>query len=176
MVGCNSPIDAKDAAAFEELADKITAEIHDDECFSAFGKAYHEAIIIKLLDGVINVPAIFTSHVQIFYDGFEDYLCVLVVDIPQCGIQSGACRQDRLVHFKNMLGIKYPAFKYAIYNNHIVIVMSSKNKASFEELIFDQDKEFFDQNKLIAGISKSFESPYELREHYDEAVAALKKG
>ena len=169
MVGVDTDFGEENTAAFEELTDKITCEIHDDEYFTAYGRAYHEEIIIKLLDGIIKDPAIYTPHIQILLEGFADYLYVAVVDVMNSGNH-----QQKLVYFKNMLENKYRSFKYAIYSDYIVMIISSKQKDFFEGLFFDKDDNPFMQNNLYVGISRSFENPYELREYYDEAVAVLK--
>ena len=176
MVGFDPLCNEDDAAAFEGLADKISDEIHDDEYYTAFGRAYHEAIIVKLLDGVINDPLIYTAHVQILLDGFEDYLYIAVVDITQNDIKIEGSQEDRLVHFRNLIRDKFPSFKYAIYSGYIVLIMSSKHEGSYEEQLFDSDNYFFTHNNLFAGISSSFENPYKLRNYFDKAVIALKNG
>ena len=181
MVWCETTFKAEDTEAFEELTDKITSEIHDDEYFTEYGRAYHESIIIKLLDGVIKDPIIFTDYVQIFYEGFEDYLYVAVVDITRNNLRTEsltteADHHNRLMYFKNLLKGMYRSFKYAIYSDYIVMVMSSKHKDFYEGIFFDKDNNPFKQNNLFVGISSSFENPYELREYYDEAVVTLRNG
>jgi hypothetical protein len=171
LVWSDNPFVEEDTAAFEELADKITSEVHDDEYFTAYGRAYHESLIIKLLDRIIDNPIIYTPHVQILFDGFEDYLYVAVVKTPQ-----NDRHRNRLTYFKNLLGSKYRSFKYAIYSNYIIMIMSSRYKDFYEEQFFDRDDNPFKRNELFVGISSSFENPYELRKYYDEAVAALKNG
>jgi len=171
MVGCAAPFETEDLEVFEKLADKITLEIKNDRYFTAYGRAYHEAIINKLLDGVITDPLIYTPHVQILYDGLDDYLYVAVVDVTQNDVY-----QNRLTYFKDLLESTYRSFKYAIYSNYIVMIMSSKHKVFHEEQFFDACNNPFIQNNLLVGISSNFESLYELREHYETAVATLKKG
>jgi len=171
MVGGDALIGAEDTVAFDALADKITAEIRDDEYFTAYGRAYHEDIITKLLDKVIREPKIYTSHIQILYEGFEDYLCVAVVDVTQ-----NDTWQDKLAHGKKLLESKYRSFKYAIYADYIVIIMSSKYRNFYGEQFFGIRNSFFEQNNLLVGMSDSFENLYELREYYDRAVKALKTG
>jgi hypothetical protein len=171
MVWVYNPFETEDVAAFEELADIISNEIHEDEYFTAYGRAYHEALIIKLIDHVIDNPIIYTPHVQIFLDGFDDYLHVAVVEII-----NKEYHQYILSYFKNLLESKYKSFKYAIYSDRIVMIISSKNKYFYEEQFFDHDDNPFKQNNMFVGISNSFENPYELREYYDQAVAALKDG
>ena len=171
MVGLDTLLEPEDTAAFEALADKITNEIHDDEYFIAYGRTYNETIIINLLDRIIKDPVIYTPHVQIFLDGFEDYLYAGVVDIMQ-----NNSRQNDLAYYKDLLEGKYRSFKYALYSSYIVMIMSSKHKDFYVEQFFDKDNNPFKENNLFVGISSSFENPYELREYYDKAVDALKKG
>jgi len=168
MVGLDTLSAEEDTEAFEKLADKISREIHDDEYFTAYGRAYHESIIVKLLDQAFNIPIIYTGYVQIILEGFEDYLYVAVVDITQSGIQ-----QNKSEFFKKLIEDTYPSFKFAIYSDYIVIIMSAGHK-NFH--FFNNDGNFFKQNNLFVGVSSSFENPYELRKYYGEAVAALKNG
>jgi hypothetical protein len=176
MICLDAFFGAEDTAAFEELADKISCEIYDDEFFTSYGKAYHESIIVKLLDKVIKDPAIYTPHVQIFYEGFLDYLYVAVVDIERNNLMNKNSHKENLLYFKNLFECKYRTFKYAIYSDYLIIIISSRLKNFYEDQFFDMDDNPFVKYNLYAGVSSSFENPYELRGHYDKAVAALKNG
>ena len=156
-------------AAFELFSAKITSEIRHDEHFIELGRAFHEDMITRLLDRNIRNPLVYTPHIQILYDGFDDYLYLAVVDASQ----NDNC-QNRLEYFKQLLMTKNRSYKYAIYSGHIVMIMSSKRKYFYEELFFEEYHGIFKNNNLFAGVSGSFENLYELREHYDRAVAALK--
>ena len=163
--------EAGDVEAFEKLADIIGVEIKDDEYYITYAKSYHADKIIKLLEGVIKDPLIYTAHIQILYDGFDDYLNVAVVDVSHNGVH-----ENRLTHFRNALENMYPSFKFAIYHDYIVMIMSTKLKKFDEKLFFGVQNHFFQQNNLYIGISESFESLYELRTYYDGAVDALING
>jgi len=165
------PFDKESQEAFELFAAKITSEIRDDEHFLSYGRAYHADMINKLLDGVITDWSIYTSQMQVMYDGFEDYLYVAVVDATQNDTQ-----QNKLEFIKNLLVGKHPSYKYAIYSNYIVMIMSSNYKDFRKELFFDKRHDFFTQNNLFVGVSGSFENIYELRKYYNVAVDALKSG
>ena len=171
MVGCNAPLGAEEMSAFELLVDKITHEIQNDEYYIVYGRAYHESIINKLLDRIITDPRIYTGHVQILYDNFEDYLYLAVVDTGRAGTH-----RNKPAYFKDLLESKHPSFKYAIYSGYIVMIMSSKYRKIHEAGFFDKHDNLFEQNNLFVGISNSFENLYELRQYYDEAVAVLKNG
>ena len=160
-----------DVEAFIKFADKVMYEIKDDDFYIAYGKAYHEDKIIKLLDGVIKNPLFYTAHVQILYDGFEDYLNVAVVDVSY-----NKAHEDSIAYFKGLLENMYPSFKFAAYHENIIMLMSTKLRKFDDKLFFGVQNSFFQQNDLFIGISDSFESLYELREYYDHAVSALKEG
>jgi len=171
IVECKAPFGADIQVAFEAFADKVTNEIQDDDNFTEYGKAYHNDLIKKLLDHQINDPMIYTAHVQILYDGFEDYLYLAAV-----GLLQSDTSHDKLVFFKGLLENRYPSFKFAIYSDYIVMIMSSKyNNLSTEWFLGDQENPFV-KNSLFVGISSSFENLYELRKYYNEAVTALRNG
>ena len=171
MVICDNLFEEDELAAFDKLADKIISEIQDDEYFTAFGRAYHGEIITKLLDRVIRDPLIHTGQVQILYDGFDDYLYVAVVDLTHNNLQ-----QNSIEYFRDLLESMYRLFKFAIYSGYVVMIMSSKSKLFHKEFFFEKHNNPFEQNNLYVGISSNFESLYELREYYDQAVSVLIKG
>ena len=176
MVEVDTRLGEEETAAFGELVDKFSNEIGDDEYYIAAGRAYYGSIIVKLLDGSIKDPLVYNAHVQIFYEDFEDYLYVAVVDISGDNPKIEGSVEDRLLYYKNLLEKRYRLFKYAVYCDYIVVVMSSKLMEFHEEMFFDRDDNPFDKYNLFMGISGGFENPYNLREYYDQAVTALKNG
>ncbi|MCL2129134.1 MAG: hypothetical protein FWH35_02140 [Treponema sp.] len=175
MSECSIPFDAENTAAFEALADKITSEIRNYDYFTMLAMTYHEDKINLLLDGAVKNPLLYNPQAQILYDDFEDYLYVAVVSLERNNILEHIHR-SRLEYFKSMLKTKYKMFKYSVYADHIVVLMSSKNKNSYGVPFFSAHANLFEQNGLSMGISSSFENIYELRIYYDQAVAALKNG
>ena len=171
IVGCNTPFEPNDPAAFEVFADTLTSEIQDDEHYIAFGRAYHDDIINKLLNRQIDDPWVYTAHVQILYAGFEDYLYLAVVDVRQ-----NDTFRDRLTHFRDLLVRKYPSFKFAIYSDYIIMMISSKNNIFPFDLIFGTHDNPLAHDNIFVGISSGFENLYELHKYYHEAVTALKEG
>ena len=171
IVESNQPFGEEEPAALMELTDKISRIIREDEYYSAYGRASHQAMIRDLLDGRIRDPLIHAPHVQILYEGFNDYLYVAVVSLPQ-----GGNPQDTRKQFYDLLTSAYPSFKFAVYGDDIVMLMSSKHSSFDEKLFFDVQNNPFKENNLFVGISSSFENLYLLREHYDNALAAREEG
>jgi len=175
MSECNMPFDEDSIAAFEALADKTTCEIRDYDYFTMLAMTFYEDKINLLLDGTVTNPLLYNPQAQILYDGFEDYLYVAVVNITRNDILDNV-HHNRLEYFKSILKNRYPSFKYSVYEDYIVVLMSSKLKSFYGAPFFAVHAGFFEQNGLYMGVSDSFESMYELRKYYDQAVYALTKG
>ena len=175
MTESNVPFDSESAAAFEMLADKITDEIRTYDYFTMLAMTFHEDKINLLLDGAVTNPLLYNPQAQVLYNGFDDYLYVAVVDVEKYDILDSVHR-NRLEYFKSMLKAMFPLFKYSVYADHIVVLMSSKNKKFGVAPFFNMHADLFKRNGFHTGISESFESIYELRIYYDQAVAALANG
>ena len=171
MVECSAAFGKDIPAAFEAVTDKISGEIRNDEYYTAYGRTYHETIIRMILDDKIKDDGIYTPHVQILYDGFLDYLYVAVVDVLQ-----GDKTPDRLECVRELLKKRYPSFKFAVYSDYVLMIISSKYDSFSPEGILGAYENPFEQNGLYAGISGSFENLYELKKYYKDALRILKKG
>ena len=171
----NAPFDEESIAAFEALADLTTCEIRDYDYFTMLAMTFHEDKINLLLDGTVKNPLLYNPQAQILYDDFEDYLYVAVVSAEQNDMLDNVHR-SRLEYFKSMLKTKYQSFKYSVYSNYIVMLMSSKLKNFYGAPFFATHADLFEQNSLFMGVSSSFENMYELRVYYEQAVAALTNG
>ena len=166
-----TPFVEGDSEAFELLASKVSSAIHDDDYYNAYGFDYYEDKICKLLDGIIKEPVIYTPHIQILYNGFEDYLYVAVVDASR--YDAGG---DKLAFLKSALKETFGSFKLAVYSGYIVMIMSSINPVFDEKIFINLADDPFERYDLYAGISTKFENLYEVREYYDRALAVLKSG
>ena len=175
MSECNTSFDEENMAAFEALADKISSEIRDYDYFTMFAMTFHEDKINLLLDGAVKNPLLYNPQAQILYDDFEDYLYVAVVSAARNNMLESVHR-SRLAYFKSMLKTKYKSFKFSVYTDYIVMLMSSKHKNFYGAPFFAAHAGLFEQNCLFMGVSGSFENMYELRVYYDQAVATLTNG
>ena len=171
MVESGLRFEPETQAAFEVLADRISAEIKNDNYYTVFGRDYHDAILRKILDGEFSDTMMYTPHVQILYDGFADYLYLAVVDLSKSSVYGG-----KITGFRNMMAERYPHFKFAVYSGYILALISSKYSTFPREEILENNEKFLEQNGIYTGISCGFENIYELRRHYDETVKMLKDG
>ena len=171
----NTLINGEGQAAFEALTEKITREIRDYDYFSMLTMTFHEEKINLLLDGAVNNPLLYNPQAQILYSGLDDYLYVAVLSVARNEVLPHVHR-NRLAYFMSMLKTKFQSFKFSVYNDHIVMLMSSKHKYFYGAAFFAAYAGLFEQNGITLGISGAFESLYDLRKYYDQAVTVLVNG
>ena len=175
MYEFNTSFDPECIEAFGMLSDKISDEIRDYEYFITLMFEFHEDRINKLLDTVVKNPFLYNPQAQMLYDDFDDYLYVAVVSPERNNILEHVY-QSRLAYFKSMLKTKFQLYKYSVYADYIVMLMSSKHSFFNGARFFTSHAALFEQNGLFMGISGSFENIYELRKYYDQAICALTNG
>ena len=165
MVACYNSFEDGTSKLFEIVCDILNKEFSISEYYQAYGQAYLEALISQIIEESIEDKEIYMS--SSIYIGLKDYIRVAVVDIAQCDP-----KYTKLACFRDMFKQARPDFKYAIYSNYIVIIMSS-DIAPIR--IDDLDKLYgiFEQYNICAGISRCFENLNELPKYYNEAVNVL---
>jgi len=169
MLESKGALEQDKIAAFEILADLITNEIRDDEFYIAYGEAYQDAWIKRLIGNDIEEKALYSPHVQILYNDFKTNLYLAVVDIAQSEAQNKGQK-----YFVDLFRRERKDFKYAIYGGYIVIIMSTDYKTFNVKRELNGLMEYFEQQNMFVGISSCFSNLFELHKYYAEAVKALK--
>ena len=175
MLELNVVFDDEIISAFDALVDMINRDIRNNDYFTMLAMTYHEDKINLLLDEAADRPVLFNPQAQILYSSFDEYLYVAVVSAERNDILEYV-HKNRLLFFKSMLKTKYQSFKYSVYSDYIVILMSSTKRHFIGEPFLTAYTDLFVQNGLYMGVSESFENMYELRKYYDQAVSALTSG
>ena len=109
----------------------------------------------------------YSARVQVLYDGFKSNLYLAVV---------GNIKKDMLNHYIKLLRQRKRMFKYGIYSNYILMIMSTNYETFSIKRDLNSLVQLFEQENIFVGISNRFENLFELQKHYNEAVNALKKG
>ncbi|MCL2066691.1 MAG: hypothetical protein FWG99_04425 [Treponema sp.] len=169
------PFDEERTAAFEMLTDKISDEIHDYDYFSKLPTAFHNDIINRFLDKNVEKTMGSIPQTQVMQYGLEKYFYLAVVRVARNSILENVHR-NRLSYFRSLLKTRYKRFKYAIYSDDIIMLMSSKEKNFYGKSFFAADNVLLEENGMYIGISDCFENLLETRQYYDKALAALENG
>lgn len=168
MLECDEAFTQDTVAAFDMLTALLTKEISKDAFYIAYGQAWQSAMIKKLIDGDFEEKALYSPHLQTLYFGFKEQLYLAVVDIGKASEAHGG--QE---YFVDLFRQKRNDFKYAIYGNDIIMIISTDYKAFNAKRELQGLAEYFEQENLYAGISSCFANLFELRKQYREAVEAL---
>ncbi|MCL2129133.1 MAG: hypothetical protein FWH35_02135 [Treponema sp.] len=169
------PFDEERTEAFEILTEKISGEIYDYEYFTKLPIAFHNDIISRFLDKSVEKTIVSIPHTQVMYHGFEKFLYVAVMNTERNNNLEHV-HQNRLEYFRSLLKTRYKSFKYAIYKDKIVMLMSSKYNNLKEASFFTTDNILLEENNLHIGVSGSFENILEMHQYYNQALSVLENG
>lgn len=167
IVECNRPFEENDPMIFEAICRLISKEISKNELYQEYEQKHQETIIKSLIDKTYDKKLDITQ-VDILYDSLKAHLYTLVVDISLCDP-----KYENIVYYRDLLKAIEPKYKYAIYSNYIIIIISTNDNT------FNVSKELyeliraFEQNNMYAGISEKFENLFELKKYYTEALKAM---
>ena len=171
LVACNKPLDDDVSAIFEAFCKILSKEVSKDGFYQTYGESYQENLIGKLIDGNIEDKRLYPLRMDIIYSGLKNYLYLAVVDVVRCDPE-----YTKLLYFRDLLRQTQPKFKYAIYSNYIIIIISSNSMKLNIKKDLKKFNGLFEQNNVYAGISSCFENLYEFQKYYIEAVNALNYG
>ena len=171
MIAINGPVEEDYPEIWEAFCRTLSKEVEKSEFYKRYGQIYQNTIIRKLIEGSIEDKRLYTGHVANIYQGLKQYLYLAVVEI----VQRDPGHSVR-GYFLDMLKKSKRSFKYTIYSNYIIIIISSDNAKLNLKKSFNSMKEPFKQNNIYMGISSRFDNLFELQKYYREAVDALKCG
>jgi len=170
MTATEKPFEEVDPILFEIVCDILNKEFCNSELYQSYGQAYMETLIGQLIENNIEDIGFYIATIESLYIGLKSILRVAVLDINQCNPT-----YTKLTYFRDIFKQAQPDFKYAVFSNYILILMSSDSTILHIE---DLNKLYtlFEKNNMYIGISDCFENLFDLREHYKEAISALNHG
>ena len=171
MVECCTSFEDDTPKLFEMVCDILNKVLCQSEFFQNHGLTYMDTLVGKLINNNIEDISILTAHIESIYNGTKGFLYLGVVDITQCDPE-----HVKLAYFRDLFMQKRPAFKYIIYSNFIIILMSTDYKSFNAKRDLKGLYDLFEQNNICIGVSNEFENIYELQKNYAEAVTALEYG
>lgn len=156
---------------FECFCNVLNEEFSKSEYYRDYGQKYQEYLINKLINGDIEDKKDYTAHVESVYINLKKYLYLAVADTTQCDPE-----HIRLSYFRDLFKKTQPSYKYSIYSDYIIIIISSNNEILSVKKDLNKLNKVFGRNNIYAGISSCFENLFELKKYYTEAVRALNYG
>lgn len=173
QIGCacltetDKPFEDDDQELFEMVCDILNEEFFISEFYQNYGQIYMETLIALLVEDNIEDRLIYTATIESLYIGLKSFLRLAVVEISQCDPT-----HTKLTYFRDLFKQEQPDYKYAVYSNYILIIMSFDSITSNMGDLINLNT-LFKQNNMRIGISNSFEKIFDLPKHYREAINAL---
>lgn len=171
MVACYKPFEDDTPELFEIFCDILSKEFCKSKFYQNYGQAYMETLLTQLIEKRIIDADLYTAQIESVYIGFDSILRVAIADISQFDPE-----YTKLEYFRDLFKHARPDYKYAIYSQYIVIIMSSKKEIFDAKEALNKLNTLFNQRNIYVGISSGFENLFELQKYYAEAVNALHDG
>lgn len=172
VVACNKRFEIGDYPLIETLCEIVSAELCKSEFYQSYGQTYQEDLLKKLIEGSIEDQRLYMARIENISEGLKDYFYLAVAEGPLCDAPEYA----QLAYFRDQFKQVQGEFKYIIYSNYIVIIMSTDAATLNIKRDLKKLNQFFVENNIYAGVSNRFHNLFELRKYYIEAVNALRHG
>lgn len=167
MVAYNKPFEDQDPEIFEMICDTISEEFGRTEYYQKYGQMYFDILIKELIHGIED-KELYAAHIESIYMHLKNNIYLAVVDFSKCNSEHSS-----LEYYRNLFKHLYPSFKYAIYLNYIIIMISTDNNFMNIKKELRCFKKIFEKDNIYMGISSCFYNLYELPKYYNEAIDKL---
>jgi len=172
VTASNKPFEEGDAELIERICELLLIEIEKSDCYNGLDIAYQETLLSILIR---NEPIDRQCETQIkvsdIYRGLKANIYLAVVDISQ-----DKSDNRQLIYYRDLFQKTQNEYKYYIYSNYIIILISTNNQTLRIGNDLYKLNELFVINDMFVGISNNFENLFELHNYYAQAIDALHYG
>ena len=171
MVACKHPFEQDTPMLVKTVCNIISEELSQNEYYQNFGQIYQDNIVKLLIDAAIDDKGIYAGHVSNIERGLKSHIFMIVVDTSQAQHAN-----EGIEYYRNLFKKVQPDYKYSVYADYIVILISSGSAKLSIKRGLNELNELFEQENIFAGISSCFDNLFELHKYYFEAMDALNNG
>ena len=164
----NHPFTEEDLANITMLRDAVSAEMQKDKFLNYTRGMLHEELIENLLEGKSGTSVLAEFEMSSTKFGFKKNLYIHVLDIRGFDMENYS-----VPYIRNYLEKLIPDSRAVIYGDNIILVSSFERSLEYIETPL---LEFMKNHNIKAGASRQFTDLFDLRFHYNEALAALSIG
>lgn len=171
VIGCYKPIETADFKNAEVICEYLSNEIQNSDYYQKISRVFQETFISQLIEGNFDDKVLIENSTNEIYKDLKENLYIAVVDIIEY--------DDTLTHlayFKDLFEQLQTEYKYFIYLNNIVIIISTDSPPLNVKRDLNILNDFFKKNKIYAGLSRVFQNLFEIQKYYKQALNALNYG
>ena len=171
MVACERPFKMDTPKLIKTVCNILSEELSKNNYYQIYGQVYQDNIMKLLIEATIADKGIYSGHVSNIEKGLKSHIFLAVIDIAQTKQTNHTNMEPK--HFIDLFKQAQPNCKYSVYNDYIVMLISSdRTKLSIKKDLNNLN-ELFEKENIHAGISSCFENLFELQKYYFEAMDAL---
>ena len=168
IVACEKPFCEQSGELVAVLCALISSELAHDMLYKEYARDYQERIVGLLAGGKIEQREIYSGHVANIYNTLRDTIYVAVADISRSdsAVELSVCR--------DVLTRRCPDFRYYVYDNTIIMLLSFEGKEfSLEHEQIKKLSRLLRELNLRIGVSNSFENLFQMEIPYKQARQAV---
>lgn len=170
VIACFKPFEPGDSLLVDALCDVIS-QSWIVEKFGKSEKALLEGSIVNTLIETDIIDKKLIKEVARIYDSLKSNLYIAVIDISQYDKTI-----THLEYFCDLFSRIQGEYRYCVYFNYIVVIISIDGKFISTEKDLKALSEFFTKNRIYAGVSSKFFELTKMKAYYNEAINALNYG
>lgn len=172
FVGSQKPFAHEDLMIVETICKKLSIELRKTSYYYNYSQKIIDACINKLIAReIVDNRYYILGNVEMIYKGLKSNLRLAVADISQCDPT-----YSKLGYYRELFKQTRPTFKYSIYSNQIIIILSTDANTFYPRKCFGRLNKLIEQENIRVGISGRFENIFELPKYYADAMGALHNG
>jgi len=168
----NSRFKDRDAQVFEILCRVLSCELSKISYMSNTRGLMYEYFITELIDNRYVNKELMEKRLEYIDMKLKENLFVLAVRM----VDGNTFNTMHLDYLQNELEGIVPKGKSVVYDDSLVMIISSTKNAAFDDGVLPGLLEFLKVHGLVAGVSPGFPNILDLREHYEQACAAITIG
>ncbi len=167
----NRPFKESDIKLVSIICDALSAEMQKNKFIHFTKGLLYEDFIKDLLDRKVIDSSVIKERTKYLHLNLKKYIYVLTADITEFD-----STHISLSFIRGMLERIIDESKGIVYNDNIVMVVSSNHEKNFVECYHEKLNEFLRDNKLRIGVSRAFINLESIYEYYIQSLEALNLG
>jgi DNA-binding PucR family transcriptional regulator len=165
------PFEARDFEMLTLLCNAVSAEVQKNKyLYFARGLPY-EDLIVNLLEGRVRDESVIAENMRALNLAVKK--CIHVLAIAGMGFDN---EQFAASYIRDFIEKLLPGSNAVLYGDKIIVVISHAGAAEFRGADVQRIADFLRKYSMRCGVSRCFEGLSALREHYLQALEALRLG
>lgn len=168
---CEKPFTRSDIDLIFLLCKVVSSEMQKSKFVQNIKGLRYENFIMDLLCGKDLDKKAIEERLSFLDLHFQNNLYVFVATVPQNNFVNISLHRIR-----DTIEYTLVNSKSIIYNDSVVVLISSNNKLSFDKDAFKKLTDFFKKNNIYGGLSRCFHDLADIKKFYQQSIKSIELG